>query len=383
MAPGQSRKLRVLPKALAGVAALVVTAHLPTNFVSPYVSFSRGRDHSGIARADGTSGDMGIQKWHKDQKWQHGLDAVFFDFDASLSERMDGIKTVFQNREAVVADMVKAAKILREKGPHGRQEALDMLFPKGTFARADIDSVGTLLDSVQKSIPDLTPELQRLRQDLKDLQDDVQAQVPDELKTFASEAAKLVLPIGVDLATAEAASDFRQIVTKEELSYLVVKKTREFEIRAYQPYAVARRTTGSMSEAFTDLTAYLKEQSPAAAMKASFPVLIEHAVDEAPDKAKSMTFPLEPKATLNLAKKNANVEVKKIPMMFVAVRRVGSATDAQAEEQLKLLREALADDGTYQTTADNRYVVMQYYSPRAAAWRRKTEIAVVVKAVGA
>merc|ERR1711879_835591 len=128
----------------------------------------------------------------------------------------------------VVDTLVGAALLVRERGTSAQNEVLDALFPKGTFARADIDSIITLINSVRRQIPDVAQELEELRTYLEGLTNRV-APMPKELQNFRDEAAKRVLPIGVDMAPESAADIFREIQSqeKEEVSYLVIKETRD------------------------------------------------------------------------------------------------------------------------------------------------------------
>merc|ERR1712176_1571194 len=123
-----------------------------------------------------------------------------------------------------------------------------------------------------------------------------QSELPKELQGLADETAKRVLPIGVDKATGDAATLFREVQSheREELAYLTVKEARGFEVRVYQPYPSLKRVTSDMTKAFTDLVNYLKKQQPRSpSMKAAMPVMIDYDSSKPTHVAKAMTFVLE------------------------------------------------------------------------------------------
>merc|ERR1712107_313729 len=116
-------------------------------------------------------------------------------------------------------------------------------------------------------------------------------------------------------------------------------------------------------------------------MGVAMPVAVEYAALSPHHSAKAMSFLLESKADIAEVQKDPSISISRMPMQYMAVRTVIGTTDAEVQAQLKELHATLKAEGLYAPVVENQYNVFQYYSPRAALWRRRTEVAVPVKPV--
>merc|ERR1712039_119820 len=116
-------------------------------------------------------------------------------------------------------------------------------------------------------------------------------------------------------------------------------------------------------------------------MKVALPVTVEYSASSPHHSARAMSFVLESKADVAEVEKDPSIQIVRVPMQYMAVRTVIGTTDAEVQAQLKDLHSALKADGLYAPKVENQYNVLQYYAPRAALWRRRTEVAVPVKPV--
>ena len=77
--------------------------------------------------------------------WQQQLDRVFLDIDMKPRTRSRTLFKVIERREEILTDVRTAVESIREKGfKDGHGEAIDLLFPKGTIVRSDLEGLQAL-----------------------------------------------------------------------------------------------------------------------------------------------------------------------------------------------------------------------------------------------
>ena len=77
--------------------------------------------------------------------WQQQLDRVFLDVDMKPRTRSRTLFKVLERREEILTDVRSAVDSIREKGfKDGHGEAIDLLFPKGTIIRGDLEGLQSL-----------------------------------------------------------------------------------------------------------------------------------------------------------------------------------------------------------------------------------------------
>jgi len=275
----------------------------------------------------------------------------------------------------------------------GHPLVLDLLFPEGTTARADLEG------------------LVALRRQLPELAKSISPPTPEELKMPAQPPAP-VDPISVlsgltDLATDE--SKQRELLQEaknalrstpkglETPKYSVVRSWPAgpgaldgvVELRSYAPFTVARNSMNGASgfnsvkgggAGFNSLASYLFGGNAAEeSMAMTMPVEIEKGEGKS-----SMSFVLPSKNAQTPPKPNeADVSLEEVPARLVAVKAfAGIVTDEEVERQRAALAAAIEVDGTTVPVEQGGYSVLQYNAPYTVPWRRRNELAIVVNELG-
>ena len=296
--------------------------------------------------------------------WQTQLDRVFLDIDMKPRTRSRTLFKVIERREEILTDVRSAVESIREKGfKDGHGEAIDLLFPKGTIIRGDLEGLQSLRKQLPEAIEDLRktrttttastpspPKPEDLRKVAEKLRDgSLQASVEEELKN-----ALRSTPKGL-----------------ETPKYSVERTIGDCEVRTYEAYAVAelseKRPDG---DAFNVLAAYLfGKNSEEKAMAMTMPVEMVDGV---------MSFVL-PKADADAppAPTDDKVTIGERPARtVVALPFPGVATPEEIERQRSKLADVLKAEGL--EAADESYTVLQYNSPFTIPWRRRNELVVAL-----
>ena len=296
--------------------------------------------------------------------WQQQLDRVFLDIDMKPRTRSRTLFKVIERREEILTDVRSAVESIREKGfKDGHGEAIDLLFPKGTIIRGDLEGLQSLRKQLPEAIEDLRktrptttatppapPTPEDLRKAVEKLRDgSLQASVEEELKN-----ALRSTPKGL-----------------ETPKYSVERTIGDCEVRTYEAYAVAelseKRPDG---DAFNILAAYLfGKNSEDKAMAMTMPVEMVDGV---------MSFVL-PKADADAppAPTDDKVTIGERPARtVVALPFPGVATPEEIERQRSKLADVLKAEGL--EAADDSYTVLQYNSPFTIPWRRRNELVVAL-----
>ena len=297
--------------------------------------------------------------------WQQQLDRVFLDVDMKPRTRSRTLYKVLERREEILTDVRSAVDSIREKGfKDGHGEAIDLLFPKGTIVRSDLEGLQALRKQVPEAIEDLRktrptttastpspPKPEDLRKVAEKLRDgSLQSDIEEELKN-----ALRSTPKGL-----------------ETPKYTVDKTLGEdCEVRTYEAYAVAELTEErSDGDAFNILAAYLfGKNSEDKAMAMTMPVEMVDGV---------MSFVL-PKADADAppAPTDDKVTIGARPARtVVALPFPGVATPEEIERQRSKLADVLKAEGL--EAADDSYTVLQYNSPFTIPWRRRNELVVAL-----
>jgi len=297
--------------------------------------------------------------------WQTQLDRVFLDIDMKPRTRSRTLFKVIERREEILTDVRSAVESIREKGfKDGHGEAIDLLFPKGTIIRGDLEGLQSLRKQLPEAIEDLRktrptttatppapPKPEDLRKVAEKLRDgSLQSDIEEELKN-----ALRSTPKGLETA-----------------KYKIDKTLGEdCEVRTYEAYAVAelneKRPDG---DAFNILAAYLfGKNSEEKAMAMTMPVEMVDGV---------MSFVL-PKADADAppAPTDDKVTIGERPARtVVALPFPGVATPEEIERQRSKLADVLKAEGL--EAADDSYTVLQYNSPFTIPWRRRNELVVAL-----
>jgi len=322
------------------------------------------------------------------QGWQQGLDKALLDVDATPEERLQGLAKAASSPFEIAQALAEAGQAIANG--KGRPAALDVLFPKGTIARSDLDG----LEAVARQVPELLEGLQgtgRAAPQASTTRSSSSPKAP-ELKDLTDAAAKLLSPDTLREVGEEARNIFRRTPSGlEQPAFQVAAAGEGFEVRRYSSFTVAtRRMAAGKSEGFSDgegfsaLATYLfGDNERERAMKMTMPVEIGY--DSSAPEARKMAFVL-PSEDVEAADgpprpRDPTIEVAQVPERLVAVREfAGVATAGEVERQFQKLLSVLEEDGAYAPEVAGRYSVLQYNPPYTLPWRRRNEIAVVVTA---
>lgn len=385
MAPAR-RRGRLLPVALAGAASLAV-AGLCAFQLLPARGLLRAPRSPGAGApltrraapaGAGAEGQEGIKGWQK------GLDTAFLDVDASLEERLQGLRQIWSSAGEVSSAVQEAARAVADKGlGEAQPEALDALFPTGTLARSDVEGVLAFA----RQAPELLSSVRAGGAPASSMR------APD-LEQVGKIFGRLLSPEGL----AEAADEARNVLRStpkglEEPPFEVTASGEGFEVRRYEKFTVASRkmsakgggdTMASSAEGFNTLAGYLfGDNKEERSMKMTMPVEIDYSDSEPGAQTMSFVMPAEDAAQRGLPTPNdPSVQIKELPQRLVAVHRFpGVATMEEVKRQVEKLRAALELDGSYAPVSAGEYSVLQYNPPYTLPWRRRNEVAMVVTPV--
>ena len=97
-----------------------------------------------------------LDKAKKANSWQKRLDKALLDVDVSPNQRVRLLQKVARDAKIIQRDVKAAVTEIQEKGMgKGHPLVLDLLFPTGTTARADLEGLAAL----RKQVPELAENL--------------------------------------------------------------------------------------------------------------------------------------------------------------------------------------------------------------------------------
>lgn len=350
-------------------------------------TFAVGRSSS-VATQQGRH--VGV--WREALNWQQRLDKALLDVNANPSARLRNLRKALEDPAVVLQDVSRAVNAVATKGfKDGHVEAIDTLWPQGTTARRDLESIQAL----RKQVPEVIEDLQNLNPS------DVPNRRPSSVNVEGLATGLLQLatdPTKQKELVEEARNSLRRKPRGLETpSYSIVRKLPLdgaaggfVEVRRYKPFTVARRAMADLNgqgftssgEGFTTLAGYLfGKNSDAVAMEMTSPVEISYNGGD----AAVMSFVL-PKAFSDAPPEpeEAGIEVVQVPERLVVVKEFpGVATKGEVERQRAALAELVAANPDLQQINASEYSVLQYNPPYTLPWRRLNELAVVVEAVEA
>ena len=200
--------------------------------------------------------------------WQTQLDRVFLDIDMKPRTRSRTLFKVIERREEILTDVRSAVESIREKGfKDGHGEAIDLLFPKGTIVRSDLEG----LQALRKQVPEAIEDLRKTRPTTT--ASTPSPPKPEDLRKVAEKLRDGSLQSDIE---EELKNALRSTPKGLETPKYTVDKTLgdDCEVRTYDAYAVAelneKRPDG---DAFNILAAYLfGKNSEEKAMAMTMPV---------------------------------------------------------------------------------------------------------------
>ena len=297
--------------------------------------------------------------------WQQQLDRVFLDIDMKPRTRSRTLFKVIERREEILTDVRTAVDSIREKGfKDGHGEAIDLLFPKGTIIRGDLEG----LQSLRKQLPEAIEDLRKTRPTTT--ASTPSPPKPEDLRKVAEKLRDGSLQSDIE---EELKNALRSTPKGLETPKYKVEKTfgDDCEVRTYEAYAVAELTEERPDgDAFNILAAYLfGKNSEDKAMAMTMPVeMVDGVMSFVLPKADAAAPPAPTDDKVTIGERPART--------VVALPFPGVATPEEIERQRSKLADVLKAEGL--EAADDSYTVLQYNSPFTIPWRRRNELVVAL-----
>jgi len=323
--------------------------------------------------------------------WQEKLEAVF-DPRSSNDERQiliqDLIKQAPEIRDAVVEAAVtdSVEKILPPKGQSRFEPFVD-------FIRAG--------DAVRKQVvKDIIPKVIENPSELPERLADVAQELDPILKrAISSEKLRETLtdPQKVRGAVLSALTEAKKVISQipeglESPSFSVLKCTKVYEVRQYEPYPVCsilmEEPSGkafseplSFLKSFDALSRYLSEEVAGGNLQnVTTPVII----DRFADGSLLMSVALPSTCNLGSAPTPTNNKIaigQFIVDVFAVIEFPGFPTEGEVSRNLQKLEEALVQDGI-ELACPGAYRLVQYNPSYTLPFFRRNEISVKVQWTG-
>mmetsp|Transcript_4761 Transcript_4761/g.13871 ORF Transcript_4761/g.13871 Transcript_4761/m.13871 type:complete len:393 (+) Transcript_4761:78-1256(+) len=366
----RNRALGILVVAFLGVSVIRFRRAESPGFVPSAFGDQRSGRGLLLTRHASSKADEALR-----QRWQQGLDTAFFDIDASLEERLAGIRDIMLSPGAVAGSMRDAVLQIADKGlGTGPVGALDTIFPQGTLVRSDLEGMLALFRQVPEVMGDL------YRSGAVSIPED-SADTEENLARIRRRLAKLLTPEGM-VGAADSAFDGLRKTPKmmKEPEFEVLDKFDGYEVRRYRRFTLATRTSDGYSpsdglSAANPLSAMTVHLTNNADMNMTMytPILIRYNFRE-PEPI-TVSFMVLPGTQVA----EDDVELVQVPERVFAIRRFpGIATSDEVRRQYELLRDTLEETNIYEPYQKDMFSVLQYNPPYTIPWRRRNEIAIEV-----
>jgi hypothetical protein len=316
----------------------------------------------------------------KAEPWQSSLDQALLSIDLDPKERLRLLRQSLTD-PALQEDVGSALASIQAKGIDGAPDVIDKLWPKGTIARSDLEGLAAL----RKQVPELIGDLEKQIQSPGSLPSS--PSLPDPISAFNSLLSLATDSSKQNEVIEEVQDAFRSTPKGLETPKYEVVRTIDnpepIELRKYVEFTVAstsvERGFNSRSGAtgFNTLASYLfGKNEENREMRMTMPVEISSSDS---DGSMSFVLPEDEAGSPPTPLSDSDVTVSKVPARLVAVKPFpGIVTDQEVERQKASLLAALADDGSVEPVNDG-VSVLQYNSPITIPWRRRNEIAIVVR----
>eukprot|EP00588_Corethron_pennatum_P013417 CAMPEP_0194277550 /NCGR_PEP_ID=MMETSP0169-20130528/9860_1 /TAXON_ID=218684 /ORGANISM="Corethron pennatum, Strain L29A3" /LENGTH=298 /DNA_ID=CAMNT_0039021559 /DNA_START=70 /DNA_END=963 /DNA_ORIENTATION=+ len=262
--------------------------------------------------------------------WQRRLDKALLDLDATPESRFRNLQRAIKD-PALRTDVTAALDAVRTRGfGGGHPELINLLWPTGTTARADLEGLAALRTQVPEALRELPGQLKKNREQQR------------SGSTFAPPTSG---GFGGFPQPEEIKEELKNVLRStpkglEAPKYTVVRVLdgavklgvpEKIEIRQYEAFTVA--TTPSMGGAgFTTLASYLfggNEEEEAMAM--TMPVFTSGQTDQGEMK---FVLPSAVRDAPPTPRSGAAVTLEKIPARLVATKAFpGLVTDEEAARQ--------------------------------------------------
>jgi len=324
--------------------------------------------------------------------WQTRLDKALLSIDAPPSARIRNLRKILEDPSAVLKDLNRAANVLSTKGiKDGHPEAINVLFPRGTTARSDLEG----LQALRKQVPEVVQDLQ------SGLPEDTMPRNPQQQISLGELTQGFVSLLADNKKQAEFIEEAKNSLRSkprglESPGYKVVRVLSngtsglgKVELREYKPFTVAQRgmpgvntSNFASGQGFTALASYLfGNNSDRVAMQMTTPVEISYGAGE--DANMSFVLPKAFSGTPPVPEDGVGIQIARIPHRLVVAKCfAGIVTEGEVQRQRDALKDILDAEGLQQVNSEE-YSILQYNSPLTVPWRRRNELIIAVQGAAA
>jgi len=362
-----------------------------------------------------------LDKARKGNSWQRRLDRALLGVDMKPEGRLKVLLQIpAKSGRQVTGDLQAAVEEIREKGfGKGHPAALELLFPTGTTARADLEGLLALRRQLPEALESLREPTRENSQPGESASPTVTAPPPPQ-EIISALVGLATDPAKQREAEEELKNAFRstprglETPRYEKVCEIpgptLAGRTQMIQVRRYEPYTVASK---QMAKSASNVDSVLGSSDSGAGFQALASYLFGGNAEE---ESMAMTMPVEislgttaaavtagrmPSMSFVLPDKNADapptplagsrVEIAKRPSRLVAVLPFpGLVTDEEVQRQREAVISSLAAAAAgassceiYAPVEPAQVSVLQYNSPITIPWRRRNEVAIVVEERGA
>jgi len=326
----------------------------------------------------------------KANSWQARLDKALLDVDVEPRARMRLLQRAVRDPD-LQKDVRRAVTAIRTQGMgKGHPKVIELLWPTGTTARSDIES----LFALRKQVPEVLEDLSKSPPSFRGSSSSAAA-APDPASLLSS-IATLATDQEKQKELKEEAKDLLRPTPKglETPKYKVVRvldgplflgRAEPIEVRLYDEFTVARTKmsafgfgTSSGGAGFTTLASYLfGDNEEKRAMAMTMPVEVSAAGGG--EGSMAFVLPAQDASAPPTPLAGSDVTITQVPARLVAAKAFpGIVTDDEVARQKAALLEALAADGSLTPVDAEQLSVLQYNSPLTIPWRRRNELVLAV-----
>jgi len=320
--------------------------------------------------------------------WQARLDKALLSVDAPPSARIRNLRRILEDPSAVLKDLNRVATVLSIRGiKDGHPEAINVLFPKGTTARSDLEG----LQALRKQVPEVIQDLRTIRPE------DIQTRNNQQQISLGELAQGLVSLVVDDKKQAEFIEEAKNSLRSkprglEGPEYKVLRVLSNgssgigrVELRQYKPFTIAKRgmpgvntSNFASGQGFMSLASYLfGNNSDAVAMQMTSPVEISFGAGE--DANMSFVLPKAFSSSPPEPQVGEDIQIARIQdRLVVAKRFTGIVTEGEVQRQRDELEQVLDVEDLQQVNSEE-YSILQYNAPFTVPWRRVNELIVAVQ----
>jgi len=313
--------------------------------------------------------------------WQRRLDKALLDIDATPESRLRNFQRAVKD-PSLRTDVNSAIDAIREKGfGKGHPDLINILWPQGTTARADLEGLTALRTQIPEALRELPELVKTSRKQQKQKQANLSPPTPPSLDSLPRPGAIREELKNALRSTPKGLETPKYSIERSMEGEIFLGMPEKIEIRKYEAFTVAK-TPSIDGTGFNTLASYLfggNEEKKSMAM--TMPVFMTGQGKGDSTGTMQFVIPSEASGAPPAPLLDTGVDIERVPKRLVAVKAFpGLVTEDEVLRQQTALLSVLEGSGV-NVLDGNKVSVLQYNSPFTIPWRRRNEIAVVVEEI--